>query len=543
MPKTLLHAGSLAAVCLVAASCTANVDGSSDEGPTLAPEITTSNVVSRAQEWVNAGLHYCQSAYEAVDGDNACWAWEGASHRCRRESNEAWNKYRSDCSGFVTFAWGLPPVGDGGYVTGDFAPFDNSFSHAIAPDDLQPGDALNLVTNEHIVLFVAWIDKGHSARFMEEPGCSASEPYAHEFTSDVTFKDGNVVIAYEGSTPFTPIRFDGIQQASTVPTVRLVVGSNADGRLELFYIDGDHKIRHIWETAPSSRTWSAPSVLPGDAKTLALGKNSDGRLELFYAGTDDTLYHDWQLHPNGSWAGQHAMGGAATQLAVANHPDGRIELFYLGTDDAVYHNYEQTTGGWSGQHALGGKGVHLAAGVNADGRIEIFYVGTDEKLYHNWQTAPDGSWNGEAGFGGKAKQVAVSTNADGKLDVVYIGTDRALYHNAETVAGPWSGERSLGGEAKQLVTANDSDGGAEVFYIGTDDALYHNYQHGANGDWNGQASLGGKALALAADRNADGRVTLLFVGTNVDLYQNEQMAPSSGWRGASKVLDLAPAVH
>ena len=93
--------------------------------------ITGSTIVSRGMEWVDAKLHYCQAAHDAVDYDSSCWAWEGSSHRCDRESNAAWNAYRSDCSGFVTWSWGLPPVGDGGYVTSEFAPYDNAFSHTI----------------------------------------------------------------------------------------------------------------------------------------------------------------------------------------------------------------------------------------------------------------------------------------------------------------------------------------------------------------------------------------------------------------------------
>ena len=359
----ILAAASLSLI----AACATTPD---DPEESVAPRITTSNVLARGKEWVDAELHYCQAAYDDVDGDNACWAWEGAGHRCHRQSNAAWNAYRSDCSGFVTYAWGLPAVGDGGYVTGDFAPLDNAFSHVIAPDDLAPGDALNKVTNEHIVLFVDWIDKGHTARFYEEPGCSSSEPYAHEFTSTVSFSGGDVVIDYEGSTPFTPIRFDGVQQASQAPPVRLALGANPDGRLELFYIAQDHAIRHTWEKAANSRAWATPLALGGKAKSLALANNASGRLELFYVGTDDHIYHDWMM-ANGDWHGQAELEGKAVQLAVANHPDGRIELFYLGTDTALYHNWQTTDGSWNGQPSMGGKATQLAAGVNADGRIEI----------------------------------------------------------------------------------------------------------------------------------------------------------------------------
>src|SRR5580704_6279712 len=147
---------------LVLAGCSS---ASPESVGATADAISTSDIVSRAMEWVDVDLHYCQAAQGAVDGDSSCWAWEGSSHRCDRASNSAWNAYRSDCSGFVTWSWGLPPVGDGGYVTSEFAPYDNSFSHTIDGVQLQPGDALNKTPDEHIILFKQWVTAGRTAVF------------------------------------------------------------------------------------------------------------------------------------------------------------------------------------------------------------------------------------------------------------------------------------------------------------------------------------------------------------------------------------------
>ena len=129
MNTTTLRVAAIAPFLLAAAACTAPVGDESTASSAAA--ISGSTIVSRGMQWVNAKLHYCQAAHGDVDYDSSCWAWEGSSHRCDRESNAAWNAYRSDCSGFVTWAWGLPAVGDGGYVTSEFAPFDDAFSHTI----------------------------------------------------------------------------------------------------------------------------------------------------------------------------------------------------------------------------------------------------------------------------------------------------------------------------------------------------------------------------------------------------------------------------
>jgi hypothetical protein len=96
-----------------------------------------------------------------------------------------------------------------GSTTGDFAPYGTSISNTIQGSDLQPGDALNKTPSGHIILFEQWVTTGSSALFMEEPGCSASEPYAHEFTSNVSITGDQVYVDYEGAS-FYAIRFNGV---------------------------------------------------------------------------------------------------------------------------------------------------------------------------------------------------------------------------------------------------------------------------------------------------------------------------------------------
>lgn len=168
--------------------------GSTSEGLST---LTRSESIALARQWVTAKLQYCQSANGARDYDTAC------SSICNRTSNPDWDPYRSDCSGFISWAWELPAPGR---VTSEFAPFDTTVSTAIKCTDMLPGDAANKNAGGHIVLFEKWITPGSKALFMEEPGCSSVTPYAHEFTSDVTCSGNDVDIAYEGET-FTAIRY------------------------------------------------------------------------------------------------------------------------------------------------------------------------------------------------------------------------------------------------------------------------------------------------------------------------------------------------
>lgn len=202
------HAFVLVAACLVACSSQGGLGtsgevhesdstestGSTSEGLST---LTRSESIALAEQWVTAKLQYCQAANGARDYDSAC------SSICHRTSNADWDPYRSDCSGFVSWAWELPAPGR---VTSEFAPFDTTVSTAIKCTDMKPGDAANLNAGGHIVLFKNWITAGSKAVFIEEPGCSSATPYAHEFTSDVTCSGNDVDIAYEGET-FTAIRY------------------------------------------------------------------------------------------------------------------------------------------------------------------------------------------------------------------------------------------------------------------------------------------------------------------------------------------------
>jgi len=114
-------------------------------------------ILARARIWIDNQVPYSQTAIR--DG------------------------YRTDCSGFVSYAWQLPTPGPDTtlFVSGGYA-------IEISIDELQPGDALN--NNRpgnlgHIVLFVRWLDEEHS-RFEAydmngDDGASVHEEWTLEF--------------------------------------------------------------------------------------------------------------------------------------------------------------------------------------------------------------------------------------------------------------------------------------------------------------------------------------------------------------------------
>jgi len=188
-------------VLVLAAGCTGSVGGTSGmpgggddqmTSPDAGPSVPTP--IARAQLWVDAKVPYCQAANHQPDYDSAC------AMTCDRPDNADWDPYRSDCSGFVSWAWELPAPGR---VTSSFAPFKMDITNVIDAMTLQAGDAVN--NSEHIMLFKEWTTPGSEATFMEEPGCSSSEPYARTFTAKVTIDATSITVSGHGT--FTAIRY------------------------------------------------------------------------------------------------------------------------------------------------------------------------------------------------------------------------------------------------------------------------------------------------------------------------------------------------
>jgi MYXO-CTERM domain-containing protein len=174
--------------------------------------LTTNDAVNRAEEWVTNQLQYCQAAYGQTDYDQACWSmpWE-KNDRCYRNSNAAWDAYRSDCSGLVSWAWGLASPGR---TTYGFYPYMSDITGPIQGTALRAGDAIN--NNDHVMLFKEWVTAGKRAVFIEEPGCSTTVKHAHEVTVDVTISGTTVTPAGYGMS-FTAIRYNKLTVGPAAP--------------------------------------------------------------------------------------------------------------------------------------------------------------------------------------------------------------------------------------------------------------------------------------------------------------------------------------
>ncbi|MCF2528028.1 peptidoglycan-binding protein [Yinghuangia soli] len=117
--------------------------------------VTRQQILERARTWSDIVVPYSQSAYRGG--------------------------YRTDCSGFVSMAWGLSENA----WTGNLA----NYAYPIAKSDLKPGDILlfhnyaNPVRGSHVVIFERWTDSsrtGYVGYEQTQPGTKhRTIPYAY----------------------------------------------------------------------------------------------------------------------------------------------------------------------------------------------------------------------------------------------------------------------------------------------------------------------------------------------------------------------------
>ncbi|MEO6774757.1 MAG: hypothetical protein ABI467_17410, partial [Kofleriaceae bacterium] len=176
-------------------SCTS----SSDDDPETSvdeQDVTVSDIMARAQQWVDLAVPY----HGGVNGgtDYICGGTVERPHA-------AWDEFRTDCSGFVSWAWQVMDDPTSDEYDGDRAGADGWSTIAI--DNLAAGDAVT--TNGHIKLFSRFVSS-NAAEILEEYDCGE---VAHRDVQGFT-RSGNTIYFDGDSRPYHPIRRHSLTQAA-----------------------------------------------------------------------------------------------------------------------------------------------------------------------------------------------------------------------------------------------------------------------------------------------------------------------------------------
>jgi hypothetical protein len=341
--------------------------------------------------------------------------------------------------------------------------------------------------------------------------------------------------------PVAPVPGLAKQPIVTGPTF-----ANTDGRIEVFAVQADHSVRHIFQNSPGG-PWSQWFGLGAASLTgrVQVATNPDGRLEVFGVGTDGQLWHTFQLCAGGcGWSQWFPLGGQwrPDHFSVAGNVDGRLEIFAVGTDGSLQHEFQNApNSGWSGFFSLSPPWTPspsatvpgVAAGRQADGRLVLATVDPSGRLLIDVQAAPGLFWAPwfTSASGGIAGPPALGRNADGRLEVFAAASSDQLWHAFQNSDTTWSSAFSLGGSVDPLANlaiASNQDGRMEAFgSMPSTHTLTHVFQSAPNSPFGGFGSLSASGTSLAETPNPDGRIELFILDLPVShLFQ---VAPNQGW--------------
>jgi hypothetical protein len=314
------------------------------------------------------------------------------------------------------------------------------------------------------------------------------------------------------------------------------IGSNADGRQEIFAIGDDNALWQKWQVTPSNG-WSQWNALGAPAKGTSLtdnftiGRNRDGRQEVFAIGSDGNIWQIWQTAPNGSWSNWGKLGKPTAgirrsdRITVRSNLDRRQELFVMGEDDALWHIWQlEPNAGWSDWESLGKPKdrdfSEPLAHRNADGCLEVLASGNGALWYRSQQEPNSNIWR-DQGWIKKTKPQPADTrtsfeaalNFKRELEVFVLGDDNALWHTWQMdKALTWSDWESLGNPpvnvraADHLAVGTNQDGRLEVFVMGQDGAIWHIWQTRRSvSSLRGRTRPKPRTLLLTIDRATDRR--------------------------------------
>jgi hypothetical protein len=232
--------------------------------------------------------------------------------------------------------------------------------------------------------------------------------------------------------------------------------TNADGRVELFGVNGSGSPFHRAQASAGATAWTPWTPLTGRFTSVAAARNADGRVELFGAdgfdrggpGSPGPLQRCVQVS-----AGSPALTGwspldgegqpGLAQVAAVTGADGRVVLFGVtSAGSAVLWRVQASPGVWTGSawQPLGALATAVAVGRGGDGTLHLFICDEDGRVQEASQ-APGGTWlawaqldSDWARYG--IRQLAVGSAA-GALTLIGVDTDGQACTRSQKILGIW----------------------------------------------------------------------------------------------------------
>lgn len=325
-----------------------------------------------------------------------------------------------------------------------------------------------------------------------------------------------------------------------------------DGRLDLFAMETPTgNLWHKRQRSPGRWMWStwAPLGQPGEFEVdqyrdFAVGSNQDGRIEVYVKTADHGIWHKYEKAENDNWSGWESLGAPAEtvlpyDIVASADSANRLWLWSTGADGRVWFRHQvRPNAEWLDWANLE-KPFHSQALIdkpavekNADGMFEILSVGRHGRLFLAQPSRPSlrlAAWNPMSAQDDMVfdwgDSPAICANQDGRLEVFAVGSSKLWHIWQDSPSGEWipnwvplpdpptPASQVLFGPA---AVAN-ADGRIELFISDAYGHVYHLWQIAPNSDWSRWEPINNVSWRyfsfLTAGRNADGQIEI-FVRDN-----------------------------
>ncbi|MGW2378336.1 MULTISPECIES: hypothetical protein [Kitasatospora] len=427
--------------------------------------ITRSEILQRAQSWVDEQVPYSQSS-----------AWS--------DSN---GSYRSDCSGYISMAWHLSSA-----LTTVTLPSVSTKLNSY--DDLLPGDALDRYDNGnyniHVVLFAGWTDSSHqTANIYTE---STWGTVAHTTTMSRSAMDAGT---------YVPFRYNNVA-SDPAPAPTPITANN----VHLYGLGSDNRVYDNYGNYGINK-WNGFGLVDGTAgfKQITSTTTTDSTVHVYTIGSDNRIYENDGNYADGKWSGFGLVDGTAGfQQITAVATGTTVRLYALGSDNRVYENDgDYTKHSWSGFGLVDGtagfKQITAAATTDASGNttVHLYAIGSDNRVYDNDADLSAHKWGGFALVDGTAGYQQITAAALGTTVHLYaLGSDNRIYENdGDYNAHTWTGFGLVDNTAgfKQITAVKTGASTVHLYAIGSDNRAYDNAGDYAAHKWAGFGLVDGTA--------------------------------------------------
>jgi hypothetical protein len=315
----------------VLSGCASNSTEDDSASTSSGDAITVDDIMARANDYMTHDILYCGGTRGGYDGEHC---WYDRADTCDRTPAGAWENYRSDCSGFVSYVWQI--TDDPTTPTYDSDRGGSVGWTTISIADLREGDAL--VTDGHIKLY-GGASGSDAATIYEQYTCNR---VGRKNVQSYAWKTAEHVGFYGDSRSYHAIRRNSLNAPTTPPVKPPPVQPPP--------------VKPPPVQGPPTKAPNGPSacgVIDGShgLPSGAAVRSCDGRFELVMQDNGD-------LAEYGPLGAMWSTGTAGSDGQAADmQSDGNFVL-YGKTSNALWSSHTQ------------GSGAHLA--LQDDGNIVVY---------------------------------------------------------------------------------------------------------------------------------------------------------------------------